>query len=85
MEATPMSAHFDSIAFKPSLPARRPFAAALKEGRMRAARIAELARTWRRRYRSRAALRALNERQILDFCHSLTDARREMNKPFWRA
>ena len=60
-------------------------AALLTHGRMRAARLAHLLECWRRRRRSRNELSALSNREILDFCHSLTDAHEEIKKPFWRA
>ena len=38
-----------------------------------------------KRARERAELRSLGRREILDFCSNLTEADREMHKPFWRA
>jgi uncharacterized protein YjiS (DUF1127 family) len=40
---------------------------------------------WRRRQRSRQALRLLSLREIRDFSPDLSVAEREARKPFWRA
>lgn len=41
-------------------------------------------REWRRRSRSRAALAALDDRMLRDIGVTRCDARREIDKPFWR-
>jgi uncharacterized protein YjiS (DUF1127 family) len=45
----------------------------------------QLVCVYRRRARERAELRSLSRREIFDFCPNLTEADREMHKPFWRA
>jgi uncharacterized protein YjiS (DUF1127 family) len=39
---------------------------------------------WMHRWRARRELRAMNQREIADFCPKLTDALHEAEKPFWR-
>jgi uncharacterized protein YjiS (DUF1127 family) len=40
---------------------------------------------WKRRRRSRQALRSLSLREISDFSPDISAAEREARKPFWRA
>jgi uncharacterized protein YjiS (DUF1127 family) len=39
---------------------------------------------WMHRWRARRELRAMDPREIADFCPKLTDALQEAEKPFWR-
>jgi uncharacterized protein YjiS (DUF1127 family) len=47
--------------------------------------VDQILRQWRRRSRERAALAGLNDRELRDIGVTKHDARREIEKPFWRA
>jgi uncharacterized protein YjiS (DUF1127 family) len=53
--------------------------------RPRAAGAWRIILEWRRRRRSRQALRSLSLREIRDFSLDIAAAEREARKPFWRA
>jgi uncharacterized protein YjiS (DUF1127 family) len=53
--------------------------------RPRAAGAWRIILEWKRRRRSRQALRSLSLREISDFSPDISAAEREARKPFWRA
>jgi uncharacterized protein YjiS (DUF1127 family) len=53
--------------------------------RPRAAAAWRIILEWKRRRRSRQALRSLSLREIRDFSLDIAAAEREARKPFWRA